>query len=141
MVYRGADYDPSSFLGADSDAATADSAASESELSDDDDDEEEDEGYGGGGVRGEDGEGEENGEGELKSGEEDITAGLGPKIPMWEKAGHAPVDADMLAMKVEGFRPPLRMVPYGVSSKLSNTEMTKMRKQARRLQPHFMLGE
>ncbi|CAI5514584.1 unnamed protein product [Closterium sp. Naga37s-1] len=76
------------------------------------------------------------------AGEEDVTLGLGPKVAGWERAGHAPVDADLLlgGAAAVGYRAPFRLVPYGVSSKLSNDDMTRLRHLARKLPPHFMLG-
>ncbi|CAI5964290.1 unnamed protein product [Closterium sp. NIES-65] len=76
------------------------------------------------------------------AGEEDVTLGLGPKVAGWERPGHAPVDADQLlgGAAAAGYRAPFRLVPYGVSSKLSNDEMTRLRHLARKLPPHFMLG-
>ena len=70
----------------------------------------------------------------------DLTAGLGPKVANWRRAPPAPVDADQLLVPGVTFAVPYRLLPYGLNPKLTNDEMTAMRRMARRMPPHFMLG-
>lgn len=65
---------------------------------------------------------------------------LGPRYEDWPGDGPLPVDADLLPGVFPGYRPPFRLLPYGVRSTLSNKEATALRRLARVLPPHFALG-
>lgn len=65
---------------------------------------------------------------------------LGPRYTDWPGDGPLPVDADMLPGAVPGYKPPFRILPYGVKSTPGNREMTALRRLARVLPPHFALG-
>lgn len=66
--------------------------------------------------------------------------GLGPRFEDWWGTGVLPVDADLLAPTVPGYKTPLRLLPTGMRSRLTNAEMTNLRKIARSLPSHFALG-
>ncbi|WOK93019.1 chloroplastic group IIA intron splicing facilitator CRS1, chloroplastic isoform X2 [Canna indica] len=66
--------------------------------------------------------------------------GLGPRFVDWWWQKPLPVDADLLPEVVPNFRPPLRMCPPGVRAKLTDDELTYLRKLARPLPTHFALG-
>lgn len=66
--------------------------------------------------------------------------GLGPRFIDWWGTGVLPVDADLLPQTISGFKTPLRLVPTGMRSRLTNAEMTDLRKLARKLPSHFALG-
>lgn len=65
---------------------------------------------------------------------------LGPRFNDW--SGHAPlpVDADLLPNVVHRYKPPFRLLPYGMKHCLRNREMTSIRRLARTMPPHFALG-
>ncbi|KAH6808964.1 CRM family member 3A [Perilla frutescens var. frutescens] len=65
---------------------------------------------------------------------------LGPRYADWPGDGPLPVDADLLPGVVPGYKPPFRLLPYGVRSTLSVKEATALRRLARVLPPHFALG-
>lgn len=65
---------------------------------------------------------------------------LGPRYTDWPGDGPLPVDADMLPGVVPGYKPPFRLLPYGVKSTPGNREMTALRRLARFLPPHFAVG-
>ncbi|KAL7105392.1 hypothetical protein ACP275_07G041600 [Erythranthe tilingii] len=65
---------------------------------------------------------------------------LGPRYEDWPGEGPLPVDADLLPGVVSGYRPPFRLLPYGVRSTLPMKESTALRRLARVLPPHFALG-
>lgn len=69
-----------------------------------------------------------------------ILDGLGPRFTYWSGYGPLPVDADLLPAVVPGYKQPFRLLPYGMRPKLGNLEMTKLRKLARTIPPHFALG-
>ncbi|ERN03972.1 hypothetical protein AMTRI_Chr13g85620 [Amborella trichopoda] len=69
-----------------------------------------------------------------------ILDGLGPRFVEWWGTGFLPVDADLLPQKVPGYKPPFRLLPIGMRSRLTNAEMTNLRKFARKLPSHFALG-
>lgn len=72
---------------------------------------------------------------------ESILAGLGPRYAEWAGNRPVPVDGDLiLTGDNSGFKRPFRLVPHGVKPQLSNEEMTELRRQARPMPPHFMLG-
>ncbi|CAN0902300.1 CRM-domain containing factor CFM3, chloroplastic/mitochondrial [Linum grandiflorum] len=66
--------------------------------------------------------------------------GLGPRYEAWWGTGVLPVDADLLPQKVEGYMTPFRLLPTGMRPRLTNAEMTNMRKDAKSLPCHFALG-
>lgn len=69
-----------------------------------------------------------------------ILDGLGPRFTYWSGYGPLPVDADLLPAVVPGYKQPFRLLPYGMRPTLGNQEMTKLRKLARTIPPHFALG-
>ncbi|KAM6549914.1 hypothetical protein CsatB_021590 [Cannabis sativa] len=66
--------------------------------------------------------------------------GLGPRFSDWWGYDPQPVDADLLPAVVPGYRKPFRLLPYGVQPKLTDDEMTTLRRLARPLPCHFALG-
>ncbi|XP_042383770.1 chloroplastic group IIA intron splicing facilitator CRS1, chloroplastic-like [Zingiber officinale] len=66
--------------------------------------------------------------------------GLGPRFVDWWWRTPLPVDADLLPEVVPSFRPPFRMRPPGIRVKLTDDELTYLRKLARSLPTHFALG-
>ncbi|XP_020266477.1 CRM-domain containing factor CFM3, chloroplastic/mitochondrial [Asparagus officinalis] len=66
--------------------------------------------------------------------------GLGPRFVDWWGTGLFPVDADLLPQTIPGYKTPLRMLPTGMRPRLTNAEMTNLRKLARKLPCHFALG-
>ncbi|GLU13004.1 hypothetical protein SLE2022_296540 [Rubroshorea leprosula] len=66
--------------------------------------------------------------------------GLGPRFVEWWGTGVLPVDADLLPEKVPGYKTPFRLLPAGMRSRLTNAEMTNLRKLAKSLPCHFALG-
>lgn len=66
--------------------------------------------------------------------------GLGPRFVEWWGTGVLPVDADLLPEKVPGYKTPFRLLPTGMRSRLTNAEMTNLRKIAKSLPCHFALG-
>lgn len=66
--------------------------------------------------------------------------GLGPRFVEWWGTGLLPVDADLLPQTIPNYKTPLRMLPTGMRSRLTNAEMTNLRKLARKLPCHFALG-
>lgn len=72
---------------------------------------------------------------------ESILAGLGPRYADWAGNRPVPVDGDLILTGDNSrFKRPFRLVPQGVKPQLSNEEMTELRRQARPMPPHFMLG-
>ncbi|CAA6661328.1 unnamed protein product [Spirodela intermedia] len=65
---------------------------------------------------------------------------LGPRFVDWWGTGILPVDADLLPQNIPGYKPPFRLLPTGMRSRLTNAEMTNLRKLARTLPSHFALG-
>ncbi|KAG5022093.1 hypothetical protein AAZX31_07G088400 [Glycine max] len=66
--------------------------------------------------------------------------GLGPRFVGWWGTGILPVDADLLPRTVPGYKTPFRLLPTGMRSRLTNAEMTNLRKLAKSLPCHFALG-
>ncbi|KAK7358280.1 hypothetical protein VNO77_00207 [Canavalia gladiata] len=66
--------------------------------------------------------------------------GFGPRFVGWWGTGILPVDADLLPPTVPGYRTPLRLLPAGVRPRLTDDELTNMRKRAKSLPCHFALG-
>uniref|UniRef100_A0A2P2KPV9 CRM domain-containing protein n=1 Tax=Rhizophora mucronata TaxID=61149 RepID=A0A2P2KPV9_RHIMU len=65
---------------------------------------------------------------------------LGPRFKDWCGREPLPVDADLLPPIVPEYKPPFRLLPYGVRHCLRDKEMTIFRRLARRTPPHFALG-
>lgn len=65
---------------------------------------------------------------------------LGPRYTDWPGEGPLPVDADLLPGLISGYKPPFRLLPYGVRATLTIREATSLRRLARILPPHFALG-
>jgi hypothetical protein len=65
---------------------------------------------------------------------------LGPRFEEWWGTGLLPVDADLLPPKVPCYKTPFRLLPVGMRARLTNAEMTNMRKLAKALPCHFALG-
>ncbi|XP_022765948.1 CRM-domain containing factor CFM3, chloroplastic/mitochondrial-like [Durio zibethinus] len=66
--------------------------------------------------------------------------GLGPRFVEWWGTGVLPVDADLLPQKIPGYKTPFRLLPAGMRARLTNAEMTNLRKIAKSLPCHFALG-
>ncbi|XP_009767017.1 CRM-domain containing factor CFM3, chloroplastic/mitochondrial [Nicotiana sylvestris] len=66
--------------------------------------------------------------------------GLGPRYEDWWGTGVIPVDADLLPQTIPGYKTPFRLLPTGMRSRLTNAEMTNLRKIAKSLPCHFALG-
>ncbi|XP_056162913.1 chloroplastic group IIA intron splicing facilitator CRS1, chloroplastic isoform X2 [Syzygium oleosum] len=66
--------------------------------------------------------------------------GLGPRFVDWWMHKPLPVDADLLPEVVPGFSPPLRLCPPNERPKLTDDELTFLRKLAHPLPTHFVLG-
>lgn len=67
--------------------------------------------------------------------------GFGPRFVDWWGTGILPVDADLLPPTVPGYRTPLRLLAAGMHRRLTNDEVTNMRKLAKALPCHFALGK
>lgn len=80
--------------------------------------------------------------GEVKLAEEadKLLDGLGPRFSGWWGYDPLPVDADLLPAIVPGYRRPFRLLPSGVPSKLTDREMTILRRLAHPLPFHYALG-
>ncbi|MCO5603694.1 hypothetical protein L7F22_057845 [Adiantum nelumboides] len=65
---------------------------------------------------------------------------LGPRCKDWTGPTPVPVDADLLPPIIPNFRPPYRLLPYGVRPQLTNNEQTDLRRLIRHIAPHFVLG-
>ncbi|XP_014513697.1 CRM-domain containing factor CFM3, chloroplastic/mitochondrial isoform X2 [Vigna radiata var. radiata] len=65
---------------------------------------------------------------------------LGPRFVGWWGTGILPVDADLLPRTIPGYKTPFRLLPTGMRSRLTNAEMTNLRKLAKSLPCHFALG-
>lgn len=66
--------------------------------------------------------------------------GLGPRFIDWWMPKPLPVDADLLPEVVPGFKSPFRLCPPKARSKLTDDELTYLRKLALPLPTHFVLG-
>ncbi|WCJ21953.1 CRS1 / YhbY (CRM) domain-containing protein [Euphorbia peplus] len=65
---------------------------------------------------------------------------LGPRFEEYWGTGILPVDADQLPPKVPDYKTPFRLLPTGMRSRLTNAEMTNLRKVAKSIPCHFALG-
>ncbi|MQM15278.1 hypothetical protein Taro_048221 [Colocasia esculenta] len=79
---------------------------------------------------------------EVQLGEEadELLEGLGPRFTDWWSCHPLPVDADLLPAVVPGYRKPFRLLPFGLKPKLTDQEMTILRRLGRPLPCHFALG-
>ena len=66
---------------------------------------------------------------------------LGSRYNDWAGPDPLPVDADLLPGVVPNYKPPFRLLPYGVRPSLGIKEGTSLRRLARVLPPHFALGK
>ncbi|XP_062010022.1 CRM-domain containing factor CFM2, chloroplastic-like [Rosa rugosa] len=80
------------------------------------------------------------GEAELAEEADRLLEGLGPRFTDWWGYEPLPVDGDLLPAIVPGYRRPFRLLPYGLQPKLTDDEMTTIRRLARPLPCHFALG-
>ncbi|KAK3227520.1 hypothetical protein Dsin_007382 [Dipteronia sinensis] len=80
------------------------------------------------------------GEAKLAEEADRLLDGLGPRFTDWWGYDPQPVDADLLPAIVPGYRRPFRLLPYGVQPKLTNDEMTTLRRLGRPLPCHFALS-
>lgn len=80
------------------------------------------------------------GEAELAEEADRLLMGLGPRFTDWWGYDPLPIDADLLPAIVPGYRKPFRLLPYGVNPKLTNDEMTTLRRLGKPLPCHFALG-
>lgn len=81
------------------------------------------------------------GEVQLVEEADQLLEGLGPRFTDWWAYDPLPVDGDLLPAVVPEYRRPFRLLPYGVSPKLTDDEMTTIRRLGRPLPCHFALGE
>lgn len=81
------------------------------------------------------------GEAQLSEENDSMLEGLGPRFTDWWGYEPLPVDADLLPAIVPGYRKPFRLLPYGLKPKLTDDEMTTIRRLGRPLPCHFALGE
>ncbi|KAI4351508.1 hypothetical protein L6164_005874 [Bauhinia variegata] len=80
------------------------------------------------------------GEAELSEEADRLLMGLGPRFTDWWGYDPLPVDGDLLPAIIPGYRKPFRLLPYGVKPKLTDDEMTTLRRLGRPLPCHFALG-
>ncbi|KAK6155155.1 hypothetical protein DH2020_009403 [Rehmannia glutinosa] len=80
------------------------------------------------------------GEAQLAEEADALLEGLGPRFNDWWGYDPLPVDADLLPAVVPGYKRPFRLLPYGVKPKLTNDEMTTLKRLGRPLPCHFALG-
>ncbi|KAF9606875.1 hypothetical protein IFM89_029474 [Coptis chinensis] len=80
------------------------------------------------------------GEAQLAEEADCLLDGLGPRFTDWWGYDPLPIDADLLPAIVPGYRRPFRLLPYGIKPKLTNDEMTTLRRLSRPLPCHFALG-
>ncbi|ESW23128.1 hypothetical protein PHAVU_004G020800 [Phaseolus vulgaris] len=80
------------------------------------------------------------GEAELAKDADNLLTGIGPRFFDWWGYDPLPVDADLLPAVIPGYRKPFRLLPYGVKPKLTDDEMTTMRRLGNHLPCHFALG-
>lgn len=80
------------------------------------------------------------GEAQLTEEADALLEGLGPRFTDWWGCDPLPVDADRLPAVVPGYRRPFRLLPYGVKPKLTNDELTTLRRLGRPFPCHFALG-
>ncbi|KDP40278.1 hypothetical protein JCGZ_02276 [Jatropha curcas] len=69
-----------------------------------------------------------------------LLEGLGPRCTDWGGMDPLPVDADRLPGFVPGYKPPFRILPYGVRRTLGRKDAMNLQRLARVIPPHFVLG-
>ncbi|KAL2950854.1 hypothetical protein AAZX31_19G013000 [Glycine max] len=79
-------------------------------------------------------------EAELAEDTDCLLTGLGPRFTDWWGGDPLPVDADLLPAVIHGYRKPFRLLPYGVNPKLTDDEMTTLKRLGKPLPCHFALG-
>ncbi|KAJ8444651.1 hypothetical protein Cgig2_023714 [Carnegiea gigantea] len=80
------------------------------------------------------------GEKQLIEEADQLLQGLGPRFTDWWGCDRLPIDGDLLPAVVPGYRKPFRLLPYGVNRKLTNDEMTVLKRLGQPLPCHFALG-
>ena len=80
-------------------------------------------------------------EAELAEDTDCLLTGLGPRFTDWWGGDPLPVDADLLPAVIHGYRKPFRLLPYGVNPKLTDDEMTTLKRLGKPLPCHFALGK
>ncbi|KAJ4826434.1 hypothetical protein Tsubulata_013625 [Turnera subulata] len=80
------------------------------------------------------------GEAQFAEEADQLLEGLGPRFTDWWGYDPLPVDADLLPAVVPGFRPPFRLLPYGVKPILTNDEVNTLKRLGRPLPCHFALS-
>ncbi|XP_059643305.1 CRM-domain containing factor CFM2, chloroplastic isoform X2 [Cornus florida] len=80
------------------------------------------------------------GEAQLAEEADRLLDGLGPRFTDWWGYDPLPIDADLLPAAFPGYRRPFRLLPFGVKPKLTNDEMTTLKRLGRPLPCHFVLG-
>ncbi|XP_031492783.1 CRM-domain containing factor CFM2, chloroplastic isoform X3 [Nymphaea colorata] len=80
------------------------------------------------------------GELEVVEASDRLLDGLGPRFNDWWGYDPLPIDADLLPALIPGYRRPFRLLPYGIKPKLTDREMTILRRLSRPLPCHFALG-
>ncbi|KAA8548051.1 hypothetical protein F0562_004688 [Nyssa sinensis] len=80
------------------------------------------------------------GEAQLAEEADRLLDGLGPRFTDWWGYDPLPIDADLLPVVAPGYKKPFRLLPYGVKPKLTNDEMTILKRLGRPLPCHFALG-
>ncbi|KAF3796592.1 CRM-domain containing factor [Nymphaea thermarum] len=80
------------------------------------------------------------GELEIVEASDRLLDGLGPRFNDWWGYDPLPIDADLLPAVIPVYRRPFRLLPYGIKPKLTDREMTILRRLSRPLPCHFALG-
>ncbi|KAL8471446.1 hypothetical protein ACS0TY_028918 [Phlomoides rotata] len=80
------------------------------------------------------------GEAQLAEEADTLLEGLGPRFNDWWGYDPLPIDADLLPAVVPGYKRLFRLLPYGIKPKLTNDEMTTLKRLGRPLPCHFALG-
>jgi hypothetical protein len=65
---------------------------------------------------------------------------LGPRFVDWWGTCILLVDADLLPQKILSYKTPYKVLPTGMSSNLTNAELTNLQKLVRNFPCHFALG-
>ncbi|KAG0482480.1 hypothetical protein HPP92_010564 [Vanilla planifolia] len=81
-----------------------------------------------------------SGEKQLEEDADRLLDGLGPRFTNWWGYDPLPVDGDLLPEIIPGLRKPFRILPFGIKPKLTDRELTILRRLSRHLPCHFALG-
>ncbi|KAG0482517.1 hypothetical protein HPP92_010601 [Vanilla planifolia] len=81
-----------------------------------------------------------SGEKQLEEDADRLLDGLGPRFTNWWGYDPLPVDGDLLPEIIPGLRKPFRLLPFGIKPKLTDRELTILRRLSRHLPCHFALG-